>query len=60
MEKNEETRYWNIPVPKSLDEALEAALKQKGYRTKTEFIRGVVRRELEQMGIKLTSEPAST
>ena len=60
MVKNEDMRYWNVPVPKSLDEALEAAIKEKGYRTKTEFIRGVVRRELEHLGIKPVLEPAST
>lgn len=52
MVKGENVRYWNVPVPKFLDEALEAAIKKKGYRTKTEFIRGVVRRELEQLGVK--------
>jgi metal-responsive CopG/Arc/MetJ family transcriptional regulator len=60
MVKNEDVRYWNVPVPKSLDEALEAAIKEKGYRTKTEFIRGVVRREIEQLGIKPVSEHESS
>jgi Arc/MetJ-type ribon-helix-helix transcriptional regulator len=44
--------YWNVPVPKPLDEALEEAIKQDWHRTKTEFIREVVRKELERMGLK--------
>ncbi|MEM2868040.1 MAG: ribbon-helix-helix protein, CopG family, partial [Candidatus Bathyarchaeia archaeon] len=44
---------WNIPVPKSLDEALEEAIKRDWHITKAEFIREVVRRELERLGIRL-------
>jgi len=50
MRNNEEITYWNIPVPKPLNDALEAAIKRDWHRTKTEFIRELVRRELEKRG----------
>ncbi|MEM1563279.1 MAG: ribbon-helix-helix protein, CopG family [Candidatus Bathyarchaeia archaeon] len=45
-------RFWNVTVPKSLDDALEAAVCRVWHRTKTEFIRKAVRRELERLGFK--------
>jgi len=48
----DEITYWNIPVPKPLNDALEAAIKSGWHRTKTEFIRELVRRELERLGFK--------
>ena len=48
--KENDIAYWNIPVPKLLNEALETLIKRNGYRTKTEFIRGLVRKELEMRG----------
>ncbi|MEM3697783.1 MAG: ribbon-helix-helix protein, CopG family [Candidatus Bathyarchaeia archaeon] len=45
-------RFWNVAVPKSLDDALEAAVGRVWHRTKTEFIREAVRRELERLGFK--------
>jgi Arc/MetJ-type ribon-helix-helix transcriptional regulator len=50
MEEKQETTYWNVPVPKALDEALEQAIRQNWHRTKAEFIRELVRRELEKRG----------
>jgi len=47
--------YWNVPVPKCLDDALEAAVGRDWHRTKTEFIRETVRRELERLGFKPVS-----
>lgn len=47
-----DVRYWNVPVPKCLDEAVEAAVGRDWHRTKTEFIREAVRRELERLGLK--------
>jgi len=47
-----EVRFWNVAVPRSLDEALEAAVGRVWHRTKTEFIREAVRRELERLGFK--------
>ena len=44
--------YWNIPVPKALDAALEKAILGDWHRTKTEFIRELVRQELRQRGFQ--------
>ena len=52
MEDNGDLTYWNIPVSRLLNDALEEAIKLAGYRTKTEFIRDAVRRRLEELGIK--------
>jgi Arc/MetJ-type ribon-helix-helix transcriptional regulator len=59
MEGKRRITYWNVPVPKPLDDALEAAVKKDWHRTKTEFIREVVRRELERLGFKPLMETAS-
>jgi hypothetical protein len=53
--KEKETTHWNIPVPKLLDEALEAAIKWNWHRTKAEFIRDAVRHVLIEMGFKVRS-----
>jgi len=50
MVKKRDITYWNIPVPKPLNEALEKALAKKMHMTKAEFIRDAVRRELERTG----------
>lgn len=47
-----ETTFWNVPVPKALDKALEEAIKRDWHRTKAEFIREAVRKELEKRGFK--------
>ncbi|MBW1668334.1 MAG: hypothetical protein JRJ66_09825 [Deltaproteobacteria bacterium] len=39
MEENGDLTYWNIPVSRLLNKALEEAIRLAGYRTKTEFIR---------------------
>jgi hypothetical protein len=49
-EKEQAITYWNIPVPRSLDEALQEAIRQDWHRTKTEFIRELVRQELRNRG----------
>lgn len=41
---------WNIPVPKTLDEALEKAVSVDSHSSKSEFVRDAVRRRLEDMG----------
>jgi Arc/MetJ-type ribon-helix-helix transcriptional regulator len=41
---------WNIPVPKALDTALEVAVKEQTYSTKSDLIREAVRRRLIEMG----------
>lgn len=60
MENQKEITYWNIPVPKPLNDALEAAIKRDWHRTKTEFIREVVRKELERLGFKPLAEVQKT
>jgi Arc/MetJ-type ribon-helix-helix transcriptional regulator len=49
--EREKITWWSIPVPRRLDEALEEAIKRDWHRTKAEFIREAVRKELERMGI---------
>lgn len=48
-----EERVWYIRVAPWLDEALERIMRNLGYTTKSEFIRELVRRELERRGIEL-------
>ncbi len=43
---------WNIPVPKTLDNALEQAVKMDSHSSKSEFVRDCVRRRLEEMGFR--------
>jgi hypothetical protein len=52
LDNKRDMRFWNVVVPKSLDDALEAAVSKLWHRTKTEFIREAVRRELERLGFK--------
>jgi Arc/MetJ-type ribon-helix-helix transcriptional regulator len=46
----QEKRNWNIPVPKTLDDALEKAVTLDSHSSKSEFVRDAVRRRLEEMG----------
>jgi metal-responsive CopG/Arc/MetJ family transcriptional regulator len=48
MKESGKITYWNIPVPKRLDQALEEAIRGNWHRTKSEFIRELVRRALEE------------
>ena len=52
MSKKERLVFWNVPVPKPLDRALEEALRRDWCRTKAEFIREAVRRRLEELGFR--------
>jgi Arc/MetJ-type ribon-helix-helix transcriptional regulator len=45
-----ERKNWNIPVPKTLDDALEHAVTMDSHSSKSEFVRDAVRRRLEEMG----------
>jgi Arc/MetJ-type ribon-helix-helix transcriptional regulator len=51
-ERKKGKTYWNIEVDKPLNEALENAIKVDWHRTKSEFIRALVRRKLEEMGYR--------
>ena len=50
MSKN--NRRWNIPVPKTLDDAVEKAIVLDTHMTKSDLIRDAVREKLERMGYK--------
>jgi Arc/MetJ-type ribon-helix-helix transcriptional regulator len=56
MSKQQKTN-WNIPVPRTLDDALEQAVALDSHSSKSEFVRDAVRRKLEEMGFK--SQPFS-
>ena len=53
---------WNIPVPRTLDEALKQAVEKHTHSTKSDFVRDAVRRRLEEMGFKpqVFSKPDET
>lgn len=51
LNKSKTITYWNIPVPISLNEALEQAICLDTHRTKTEYVRDAVRRMLETQGL---------
>jgi Arc/MetJ-type ribon-helix-helix transcriptional regulator len=44
---------WNIPVPRALDIALETAVKEQAYSTKSDLVREAVRRRLIELGYSL-------
>jgi Arc/MetJ-type ribon-helix-helix transcriptional regulator len=55
MSRTKQLVYWNIPVPKSLDKALEDAVYGSAscpYVTKSDFVRDAVREKLEWVGRK--------
>jgi len=51
MGKRRDMTYWNVPVPKPLNDALEKAIMQDWHPTKADFIRDAVREKLVNMGI---------
>ncbi|MGB9672046.1 MAG: hypothetical protein ACPLZY_02750 [Candidatus Norongarragalinales archaeon] len=53
MGKRKDLIYWNIPVTKTLDEAVERAVKIDTHVSKSDFVRDAVRRLLLQLGIQL-------
>jgi Arc/MetJ-type ribon-helix-helix transcriptional regulator len=50
MGKRKDLTYWNIPAPKSLDEAVERAVKAGTHASKSDFVRDAVRRLLRELG----------
>ena len=50
--QNKKSTSWCIPVPRTLDEALELAVQRDSHSTKSDFVRDCVRRKLEEMGYK--------
>jgi len=51
MSKKDVT-YWNVPVDRPLNDAVEQAIRSDWHRTKAEFIRDAVRKVLQEMGYK--------
>ena len=44
--------FWNIPVPRLLNDAVEKAVIEDMHVTKSEFVRDAVRKELERLEAK--------
>jgi len=44
--------FWNISTPKSLDRAVEKAVKIGMYSTKSDLVRDAVRRILKELDVK--------
>jgi Arc/MetJ-type ribon-helix-helix transcriptional regulator len=44
-------RFWNIPVPEMLDEAVEKAVRENAHVSKSDFVRDAVREKLRKMGL---------
>ena len=59
MGKRRSLTYWNIPVTKSLDEAVEEAIKVDMHVSKSDLVRDAVRRLLAEMGIHVPEKEAS-
>jgi len=51
MGKRKDLKYWNIPVTKTLDQAVEEAVKVDMHVSKSDLIRDAVRRLLKELGI---------
>lgn len=51
MGKKNDSRFWNIPVPSDLDDAVEVAVQNDTHVSKAELIRDVVRRFLIDRGV---------
>jgi len=58
MPRNRQLVYWNVPVPKPLDKAVEDAVDHDSHVSKSDLIREAVREKLEKMGVKLTVSQA--
>jgi len=50
MGKRKDVTYWNIPVPKILNEIVEKAIQLDTHSTKSDFVRDAVREKLAAMG----------
>jgi Arc/MetJ-type ribon-helix-helix transcriptional regulator len=53
MSKKKDATVWNIPAPKILDEMLEMSVLVNGFASKSEFIRTLVRKHLENQGFRV-------
>lgn len=60
MGKRKDVAYWNIPVPKVLNEAVEKAIRVDMHATKSDFVRDAVREKLKAMGFIATFQKQET
>jgi len=51
MPKSKDLTYWNIPVSKALDDAVEEAVRRDMYVSKSDLVRDAVRRLLRELDI---------
>lgn len=56
MGKRRDLAYWNIPVPRALDEAVEKAVKIDLHISKSDLVRDAVRRLLKELGVAVQGE----
>lgn len=56
MGKRKDLTTWCIPVPKTLDKAVEDAVKSDTHVTKSDLVRDAVRRLLNEKGVKESPE----
>lgn len=56
MGKRKDLAYWNIPVPRALDEAVEKAVEIDLHISKSDLVRDAVRRLLKELGVAIQSE----
>jgi len=56
MGKRKDLTYWNIPVPRALDQAVEEAVKRDMHVSKSDLVRDAVRRLLREIGIQEGNE----
>jgi len=59
VSRNRQLVYWNVPLPKTLDKAVEDAVDCDSHVSKSDLIREAVREKLEKMGVKLTVSQVS-
>jgi Arc/MetJ-type ribon-helix-helix transcriptional regulator len=52
MSRRKDIRFWSVPVPKSLDDAVEEAVMNDTHVSKSDLIRQAVREKLERMGVR--------
>jgi Arc/MetJ-type ribon-helix-helix transcriptional regulator len=57
--KRKDLTYWNIPVTKSLDSAVEEAVEKDMHVSKSDLIRDAVRQLLKQIGVPEKEVPSN-
>jgi len=55
MSKNRDLTRWNIPVSRTLNKAVEEAVRRDMHVSKADFVRDSVRQKLEHMGMSFRS-----